>query len=96
MGEKDGFNLRLIIEKENEDYERSNEVRLDNGTEKNAEENYQMPITEESQISLALTEDESKLLERTRFWSNVAVTARKSFVLKLSLKSLSSRQGIVR
>ena len=83
LGSRDDFNLQFIIDKENEDYEWSNDVRLVHDTKGNGEENYQKTLRKESQVSLALTEEESKLLERPRYWTNEVVTERKSFYFKI-------------
>ena len=87
LGSRDDFNLQFIIDKENEDYEWSNDVRLVHDTKGYGEENYQKTLREESQVSLALTEEESKLLERTRYWTNEVVTERKSFYFKIKPKT---------
>ena len=87
LGSRDDFNLQFIIDKENEDYEWSNDVRLVHHTKGHGDENYQKTLREESQVSLALTEEESKLLERTRYWSNEVVTVRKSFYFRIKPKT---------
>ena len=87
LGSRGDFNLQFIIDKENEDYEWSNDVRLVHDTKGHGEENYQKTLREESQVSLALTEEESKLLERTRYWTNEVVTERKSFYFEIKPKT---------